>query len=111
MCVTRPTNAKYQLHMKGVAWQPLQATQQPIHVKHAKYAEIAAINEYETVAFALETYGGLPRESRQLLRTLASYAPVELGGERGFLAHAYRTISCCLQRGNAKIDQNAFRLE
>jgi hypothetical protein len=78
-------------------------------VKHAKYAEIAAINEYETVAFALETYGGLPRESRQLLRTLASYAPVELGGERGFLAHAYRTISCCLQRGNAKIDQNVVR--
>ena len=77
-----------------------------IHVKHAKYAEIAAINGYETVAFALETYGGLPRESRQLLRTLASYASLELGGERAFLAHAYRTISCCLQRGNAKIDQN-----
>ena len=64
-----------------------------------------------SITITVETYGGLAHESCQLLRTLASFAPSELGGETGFLAHAYRVISICLQRGNARIDQTlAHRL-
>jgi hypothetical protein len=88
-----------------IAWTPLHSTKRRASIKHTKYAEIAAINGYETVAFTVETYGGLAHESHQLLRTLASFAPPELGGETGFLAHAYRMISTCLQRDNARIDQ------
>jgi hypothetical protein len=102
--VTRPTN-KSNLQQAMIAWTPLHSTKRRASEKHARYAEIAAINGYETVAFTIETYGGLAHESCQLLRTLASFAPSELGGEAEFLAHAHRMISICLQRGNARIDQ------
>ena len=107
VCVTRPTTGANQEKLPGAAWQPLISTRKRVHEKHSKYDEIAELNGYEPIAFVCETYGGFCREARQLLRTLASYAPPEMGGEKEFLTHAYRTLSVCLQRGNASLDQGA----
>ena len=70
--------------------------------KHRKYDAIAKCNKYEFVTFAMETYGGLGDEARQLLRTLSRHSKDDLS-QREFLAHAYRRLSVALQAGNANI--------
>ena len=70
---------------------------------HVKYADIAHANEYQMVACAMETYGGLGKEAVRLLHTLAAhsrqYTPQE------FLRHAYDRLSVTLQSSNADISQ------
>ena len=105
--VARPTGNMFTRNATAT-WKPLVAAQHRTVEKRKKYAELAARNDYELLVFAGETYGGLSHEGRRLLRILASHAPAEIG-ERVFLTHAYRAVSCCLQRGNALLEQGAIQ--
>ena len=101
--ITRPTNATNLALFKRVLNTPLHSTREKERRKQAKYADIAQANEYQMVAFALESYGGLGAEAVRLLHTLAAhsrqYTPLQ------FLRHAYDRLSVTLQASNGDISQ------
>lgn len=100
--VTRPTNASNSA-LAGITSVPLLSTQARASAKHSKYAAISRENDYEFVAFVLESYGGLNDEAHDLLATLASHAVEE--DQSSFLQFAHQCISVSLQRSNAFIAQ------
>ena len=99
--ITRPTNATHLRKSPRVQDTPLASTHSTTQYKHAKYDEIAAVNDYKFFAFTMETYGGISDEAMKLLNLLSShsheYPPVE------FLQHALCRLSCTLQSSNATI--------
>jgi len=107
--VTRPTKESVLKMSKraGASTTPLFATRTAAAMKHYKYDEIARVNEYRMVPFAVETYGGIGAEATTLLYTMAAhckeYSP------REFLLHAHRRISVALQSSNADIAQLAMQ--
>ena len=100
--VTRPTNASNSA-LAGITSVPLLSTRSRASAKHSKYAAISRDNEYEFVAFVLESYGGINDEAHDLLATLASHAVEE--DQYAFLQFAHQCISVSLQRSNAFIAQ------
>jgi hypothetical protein len=107
--VTRPTNdANVNLSQRGGATTtPLFSTRIPANGKHYKYDEIARVNGYRMIPFALETYGGIGKEAAALLQTLSAhsveYSPAD------FLLHAHKRLSVALQSSNADIAQLAMQ--
>jgi len=102
--VTRPTNeTMLRSAPQSVSTKQLYSTRRAAHGKHAKYDEIARVNEYRMVPFAVETYGGIGAEATTLLHTMAAhsteYSPAE------FLTHAHARLSVALQSSNADIAQ------
>lgn len=101
--ITRPTNATHLAQHRLVQNTPLHSTVGREKAKQKKYADIAEANEYQMVAFACETYGGIGRQASDLLTKLAAhskqYTPME------FLRHAYDRLSVTLQASNADISQ------
>jgi len=102
--VTRPTNeTMLRAAPQSVSTKQLYSTRRAAHGKHAKYDEIARVNEYRMVPFAVETHGGIGAEATTLLHTMAAhskeYSPAE------FLTHAHARLSVALQSSNADIAQ------
>jgi len=102
--VTRPTmESLLKTAPLSVSTQPLFSTRRAAGRKHDKYDEIARVNEYRMVPFAVETYGGIGSEATTLLYTMAAhskeYSPAQ------FLTHAYARLSVALQSSNADIAQ------
>lgn len=104
--VCRPTNST-NLTLKSSLTKPLHSTRAPASGKHSKYDEIAKINGYKMIPFAIESYGGIGREGSDFLRTLAAhsreYTPA------AFLLHARKRLSVTLQSSNANIAQLAMQ--
>jgi hypothetical protein len=100
--VTRPTNNSNQ-KLPLITSTPLLSTRARESSKHSKYAAIAEKNEYEMVAFVLESYGGINDEATSLLATLASHASE--GDQQSFLLFAHQSLSVALQNSNAFIAQ------
>ena len=59
--------------------------------------------QYTLLPMVFETYGGIAKDGRKLLRLLAGEAAEDPEAQKAFLSHAYKALSVCLQRGNAKI--------
>ena len=104
--VTRPTKEST-LRNGGISTMPLFSTRAVAAKKHSKYDEIARVNEYRMVPFAVETYGGIGAEATTLLHTMAAhskeYSPAD------FLLHAHKRLSIALQSSNADIAQLAMQ--
>ena len=104
--VIRPTKEST-LKNPGVSTVPLFSTRAAAAMKHSKYDEIARVNEYRMVPFAVETYGGIGAEATTLLHTMAAhskeYSPAD------FLLHARKRLSVALQSSNADIAQLAMQ--
>jgi hypothetical protein len=86
---------------------PLFSTRAAAAAKHVKYDEIARVNEYRMVPFAMETYGGIAPEAEKLLRTMAAHSTEYSPSD--FLLHAYKRLSVALQSSNADVAQLAMQ--
>jgi hypothetical protein len=106
--IVRSSSTSMMHAQKSTVWQPLIAARKKVEQKHVLYDALAKANEWEMFGFVCESYGGLAPEARRLLRIIASHAPDEIG-EQDFLTYAYRSISVCLQNGNAAISQDGMQ--
>ena len=87
------------------ASRPLGAAQVRVGLKHRRYDEMCVKDGGSFVPLVLETSGALARESKELLRRVATKLEVSgLGGDpRALLAHILRCISFLVHRGNARV--------
>ena len=97
----RPTNASTLKSLTSAQTVPLVATRTREKQKHLKYNLICETNEYKMIPFVLESYGGIGVEGHALLQSLSQHS--HSMSPAAFLRHAHRTLSVCLQRGNATI--------
>jgi hypothetical protein len=112
VAITRPTSDSMvkQAGVKGkgtITHTPLISTRDVAARKHAKYDEIARVNEYRMVPFAMETYGGIAPEAEALLRTMAAHSTEYSPSD--FLLHAHKRLSVTLQSSNADVAQHAMQ--
>jgi len=104
--ITRPTNST-NMQIGKVRTTPAHSTKARTRAKHRKYDDIAACNQYQLLAFPMETYGGLGDEALELLHILSKHSKDEYS-ERQFLSHAFRRLSVTLQRANANIQSRGM---
>jgi hypothetical protein len=108
--VTRPTCSS-NMHGGGnkVRTTPAHSTHARTRIKHRKYDAIAACNQYQLLAFTMETYGGLGEEALELLHILSKHCKDEYN-EQQFLTHAFRRLSVTLQTANANIQSRGVQI-
>jgi hypothetical protein len=104
VAVTRPTAGRMQ-RRNAITMRPLLAAGEIEDTKRRAYKEIAEVNGYTLLPAVFETYGGIAKDGRKLLRLLAAQAGESQAAQSAFLTHAYRALSVRLQRGNANISK------
>jgi hypothetical protein len=89
----------------GSARHQLAAAHKGEAEKKAKYAAMAKIQQAEFVCFAVETYGGMGKGARKLVRKIASVAQDRLQGvsEKEIRRELEESVAIAVQRGNADI--------
>jgi hypothetical protein len=107
--ITRPTRESLLDNAPtAVSSIPLYSTRQAAIAKHAKYNEIARVNDYQLIPFVMETYGGMGAEATKLLHIIAAHSQEYTAAD--FLTHAHSRLSVALQSSNADIAQNGMQL-
>ena len=73
--------------------------------KKAKYAAMAKTQQAEFVCFAVETYGGMGKGARKLVKKIASVAQDRLLGlsAKEVRRELEESVAIAVQRGNANI--------
>ena len=72
--VTRPTSVTNMRTQKS-SLVPLNSTIGRSKAKHAKYDELARVNNYDLVPFVMESYGGFGIKATRLLTRLSTQSP------------------------------------
>jgi len=106
--VTRPTCSS-NMQVGKARTTPAHSARARTRAKHRKYDAIAACNQYQLLAFPMETYGGLGDEALELLHIMAQQSK-DGYSKRQFLTHAFRRLSVTLQRANANIQSRGMHI-
>lgn len=93
------TNASYTAGKRTVAALLLRRSTE----KHTKYKALAASEQCDFKAFVFDSYGTLGKDTRDLLRLLASSHSDMPEEEDAFYLQSLRSLSFALQAGNAHI--------
>lgn len=78
---------------------PLACTKQRETVKHKKYDELARVNNYKFVAFAMESTGAIGKEADCFINEISMLT----NNPRDFYIYSMRRLGIALQKGNALI--------
>jgi hypothetical protein len=96
--------------MHGSARQQLAAAHQAEKRKQTKYAAMAKTQQASFVAFAVETYGGMGKQGRKLIKKIASVAQdrQQMVSEKEVRQRGEASVAIAVQTGNARIMQAAY---
>ncbi len=91
--------------MHGSAEQQLAAAHKGEAEKKAKYTAMAKTQQAEFLPFAVETYGGLGKAARKVMKRIASAAEVgpQMLSEKEALRELKGAVAIAVQKGNANI--------
>ena len=89
----------------GAARQQLAAAHQGETEKKAKYAAMAKAQQACFIPFSVETYGGLGKSARKLIKVIASSAQEQLYmmDEEEVRKELKGSVAVAIQKGNARI--------
>src|ERR1700753_1526479 len=94
----------------GSATQQLAAAHRGEAEKKAKYAAMAKTQQAEFIPFAVETYGGMGKSARKLIKRIASVAQdrLQATSEKEVRQQLEESVAIAVQRGNANIMLAAY---
>jgi hypothetical protein len=91
--------------MHGSARQQLAAAHKGEAEKKAKYAAMAKTQQATFLPFAVETYGGLGKGARKVMKRIASSAEegLQMLSEKEVMRELRGSVAIAVQKGNANI--------